>query len=136
MNHLNFHSTFVKNQFHIVQTVDRLYILCIASLPYTTINNSSTHRRICEYTFFPPPYQPTTQTNQVNPNINNQPNINTRGCSPTTNGETISQRFPLSESNITMSSLDYAERIEMQPTSALWAEQVNMEDNISPSPPN
>lgn len=35
-----------------------------------------------------------------------------------------------------MSSLDYAERIEMQPTSALWAEQVNMEDNISPSPPN
>jgi len=33
-----------------------------------------------------PPNQPTTQTNSVNSNINNYPNINTGGRSPTTNG--------------------------------------------------
>jgi len=40
------------------------------------------------------------------------------------------------ESNITMSSLDYMERIESQNNNVPWAEQVSMEEDISPPPPN
>jgi len=40
------------------------------------------------------------------------------------------------ESNITTSSLDYAERMESQNNNVPWAEQVSMEEDISPPPPN
>jgi len=45
-------------------------------------------------------------------------------------------RHPSTESNITTSSLDYAERMETQPTSTSWADQTSMEEDISPPPPN
>jgi len=85
---------------------------------------------------FPPHTQPADFSSTPNPNTNAPPNTNLRGHPLTNNGSNNLPRHPSTESNITTSSLDYAERMETQPTSTSWADQTSMEEDISPPPPN
>ena len=86
---------------------------------------------------FPPHTQSTDLLNTHYPNTNAPPpSTNHRGRSLTVNGNFNSQRLPSEESNITTSSLDYAERMEVETIKASWTDQVNMEEDISPPPPN
>lgn len=101
--------------------------------PCTIINDGSACRRFCEYTKFSP------HANHMHPpdsSINSHPSMNPRGCSLTPNGNTNQQRLLLAESISITSSLDYVERMETQSTNASWTDQVNIEDNIFPPPPN
>lgn len=95
----------------------------ITFLPHTTTNNSNTHRRVCEYTEFSP-IQPILQLNPLlNYDTNSYSNANNRRCTQTSTNNNL-QRTLLIESNITISFLDYIERMETQNTNILWAKQV------------